>query len=100
VSSRNMDDIAAFLKKLKFKKATFGGYDKADVWKKIDLLQKEYRFAYQAQEERYRALLGERDALLEKAGIDNPFKDILPAETENAGEDIDPKLSAADKKQR
>ncbi len=57
-----MDDVAEVFKTLKFRKKLVGGVDEMDVWKKLDFVQKEYRSAYEMQEERYKALLAERDA--------------------------------------
>lgn len=56
-----MDEIAALLKELRFQKKIFGGVDERDVWKKLQLLQKEYRAAFEAQEERSKALLEDRE---------------------------------------
>lgn len=61
MSARNMEDIAEIFKGLRFKKKLFGGVDELDVWKKLDKLQKEYRSAYEKQQERYEALLQEKD---------------------------------------
>ena len=65
MSARNMEDVAEVFKTLKFRKKLIGGVDEMDVWKKLDLVQKEYRSAYEMQEERYKALLVERDAEIE-----------------------------------
>ena len=46
VSARNMEDVAEVFKTLKFRKKLIGGVDEMDVWKKLDLVQKEYRSAY------------------------------------------------------
>ena len=62
MAAKNMDDIAALLKGLRFRKRIIGGVDERDVWKKLELLQKEYRAAFDVQQERSRALLEERDA--------------------------------------
>lgn len=56
-----MDEIATLLKGLRFQKKIFGGVDERDVWKKLQLLQKEYRAAFEAQEERSKALLEDRE---------------------------------------
>lgn len=61
MSARNMDDIAEVFKELRFKKTLFGGVSEMDVWKKLDKLQKEYRSAYEMQQERYEARIQERD---------------------------------------
>ncbi|MCC8128059.1 MAG: hypothetical protein LIO92_11810 [Clostridiales bacterium] len=61
MSARNMEDIAEVFKTLKFKKALLGGVSEKDVWRQLDRLQKEYRSAYECQEERFGALLKERE---------------------------------------
>ena len=61
MAARNMEDIAEVFKTMKFKKTLLGGVSEKDVWKKLDKLQKEYRFAYEIQQERYEARLQERD---------------------------------------
>lgn len=61
MAAKSMDDIAALLKGLRFRKKLLGGVDERDVWKKLELLQKEYRLAFDAQQERSKALLGERE---------------------------------------
>lgn len=66
MSARDMNEVAEFIKTMKFKKKTFGGVDEADVWRKIDLLQQEYETAYIAQEERYKALIIERNKVIQQ----------------------------------
>ncbi len=61
MAARNMDDIAEVFKSLRFRKSFLGGVNEKSVWKQLDKLQKEYRSAYEMQEERYKALLQERD---------------------------------------
>ena len=61
MGARNMEDIAEVFKGLKFRKQIIGGVSEMDVWKKLDQLQKEYRSAYEMQEERFKALIQERD---------------------------------------
>ena len=62
MAAKSMDDIAALLLGLRFRKKIIGGVDERDVWRQLDRLQKEYRSAFDAQQERSRALLEERDA--------------------------------------
>lgn len=64
MAAKSMDEIAILLKKLHFKKKLFGGVDEADVWKQLEALQKEYRAAFDAQQERNYALLRERDMVI------------------------------------
>lgn len=61
MTARNMDDMAELFQTLRFKKALIGGVRERDVWKQLDRLQKEYRSAYEIQQERYDALLQERE---------------------------------------
>ena len=62
MSAKNMEEIAGWLKELKFRKKIIGGVDEANVWNKLDELQAQYQSAFDAQAERYQALLDERDA--------------------------------------
>lgn len=62
----NMEEIAEKLKKLKFRKKTFGGVDERDVWKKMSFLQEDYRNAFLVQHERDMALVEDRDRQIEK----------------------------------
>lgn len=64
MAAKSMEEIAEILKKLHFRKKLIGGVDEADVWKQLDMLQREYRNAYDAQEEYYQALLDERNAMI------------------------------------
>lgn len=61
MAAKNMDDIAEFLKNLRFKKKVFFGVDERYVWKQLEQLQREYRSAYEIMQERYEARLQERD---------------------------------------
>lgn len=61
MSARTMEDIAVLFRGLRFKKKIFGGVDEKDVWRQLDMIQKEYRSAYEMQQERYEARLQERD---------------------------------------
>ena len=59
MSAKNMEEIAGWLKELKFR---IGGVDEANGWQKLDELQALYLSAFDAQAARYQALLDERDA--------------------------------------
>lgn len=56
-SVRNLDDIAQYLKTVKFRKKMLGGLDEMDVWKKIRLLDEMYQQLYLLQDAKYQALL-------------------------------------------
>ena len=62
MSAKNMEEIAGWLKELKFRKKIICGVDEAIVWHKLDELQAQYQSAFDAQAERYQALLDQRDA--------------------------------------
>lgn len=76
MSAKTMEDITELLKKLRFRKKLVGGVDESDVWRQLDMLQKEYRAAYEAQEERLCALIDERDDIIDR----------LENQLDNAGE--------------
>ena len=64
MSAKSMTEIAALLEGLRFRKKLIGGVDEADVWRQLDMLQKEYRAAFDAQEAKYEALLNERNSMI------------------------------------
>lgn len=51
--------IAEWLKKVRFRKQLFGGVSEADVWKKLDELNRLYDAALAAERIRYETLLDE-----------------------------------------
>lgn len=61
MAAKNMDDIAEFFKTTRFQKKLIGGVSEKSVWKQLDLLQKEYRSAYEIQQGIYENLLQKRD---------------------------------------
>ena len=61
MAAKSMEEIADYLKKIKFRRNLIGGVDEADVWRQLEFLQKEYRSAFDAQEAWYQALVAERD---------------------------------------
>lgn len=61
MAAKSMEEIAAWLQEVKFRKKIIGGVDEANVWHKLDELQAQYQSAFDAQTERYQALLCERD---------------------------------------
>lgn len=82
MAAKNMEDIAELFKRLKFRKKVIGGVDEEDVWKKLELIQKEYQSAYDAQQEYYRALIDERNAMVTKLRKRN-FESAERAEGQN-----------------
>lgn len=63
---RTMQDIADALSAMKFRKKMFGGVEEADVWRKLESLQRTYQEVYDQQAAYYQALLDERDRELER----------------------------------
>lgn len=47
---RTMEDVATYIKGMRFRKKFFGGVDEADVWKQIEALHREYEAVFLAQE--------------------------------------------------
>lgn len=64
MAAKSMEDIAAVMKEMRFRKKIFGGVDEADVWRQLEKLQSEYRSAFEAQQEQSRALIQEREAII------------------------------------
>lgn len=60
-TSRTLEDVAQFIKELRFKKKLFGGVDEEDVWKKIEQLNKEYEAVFLAQELKHEQELSVRE---------------------------------------
>lgn len=74
MASQNLEDVAEFLKKMKFKKVTFGGLSEKDVWKKIEKLNEEYRSVFAVQEAGFRSLLREKDERIAELSRDRKDK--------------------------
>lgn len=51
------DKICEILSKMTFKKKFIGGVDPLDVWKKIEVLQREYERLYELQAQKYEAII-------------------------------------------
>lgn len=64
MSAKNMEDIAKVFETIHFRKKLFGGVDERVVWKQLEKLQAEYRSAYESQQQRYFALLEERENII------------------------------------
>lgn len=62
MSAKTMEEIAIWLQELRFRKRKLGGVDEEDVWKKLEQLHGEYLSAFDAQKERFSALIEERNA--------------------------------------
>lgn len=61
MAAKTMDEIAQLLQSVRFKHRLLGGVDEDDVWRIIDKLQHEYAAVLDAQAERNKALVEERD---------------------------------------
>lgn len=61
MAGKTMQDVAEFLKAMKFQKKLLGGVSEADVWRRLELLDEQYRAVFEAQRIRYETLLEERD---------------------------------------
>lgn len=57
MADKSMERIAQMLSEMKFKKKFIGGVSEMDVWKKLELLQKEYTRLYELQAQRYEAII-------------------------------------------
>ena len=61
MSSDGFDSLAELFSKLKFRRQIIGGLSEADVWKKLEEVQTEYRRLYDLQAAGYEAMLRERE---------------------------------------
>ncbi len=66
MAAKTMEEIAAQIKKLRFRKKLVGGVDEADVWKQLEQLNRDYRSAFEAREAYCQALLDERNRMVAK----------------------------------
>lgn len=60
MSAKHMEDIEALMRGLRFRKKLFGGIDEADVWRKMEMLHKEYQSAFDARRAQSLPLMGEK----------------------------------------
>ena len=61
MSSDRLEPLAELFTKLKFRRQILGGLSEADVWKKLELVQNEYRRLYDRQAAGYEARIRERE---------------------------------------
>lgn len=66
MDSAGMEEITAFIEKMKFSRKLFGGVDELDVLRQMEELQKLYRSVYERRVAYDRALLDEKDAVIRK----------------------------------
>ena len=61
MSSDRLEPLTELFSKLKFHRQILGGLSEADVWKKLEEVQTEYRRLYDLQAAGYEAKLKERE---------------------------------------
>ena len=61
-----MEDVALYLKQLRFKKKMFGGIQETDLWRKLEQLHREYLGVFAVQEALYEEQLAQKDARIAK----------------------------------
>ena len=61
MSSDRLEPLAELFTKLKFRRHIIGGLSEADVWKKLEEVQTEYRRLYDLQAAGYEAMPRERE---------------------------------------
>lgn len=83
MGAKSMEDIASMMKEMHFRKKIFGGVDEADVWRQLEKLQNEYRFAFEAQQEQNRALIREREIIISQLK-----RRLLEASSNRGGSDV------------
>ena len=80
MASDRLETLADLFKGLKFRRQIVGGLSEADVWKKLEEVQNEYRRLYEQQAAAYEARLTERDErihqLEDRLSADGNGKDL------------------------
>ena len=61
MASEDMEEVAQLFSDLRFRRQLIGGVSEADVWKKLEEVQTEYRRLYDLQAAGYEAKLKERE---------------------------------------
>lgn len=61
MASEDMEEIAQLFSGLKFRRQLIGGVSEADIWKKLELVQNEYRRLYDRQAAGFEARIRERE---------------------------------------
>ena len=61
MASEDMEYVAQLFSDLKFRRQLIGGVSEADVWKKLEQVQNEYRRLYDRQAAGYEARIRERE---------------------------------------
>ncbi len=87
--NHEQERIQKWLKRVRFKKAVFGGVKEADVWKKLLELNALYEAALSAERARYDALLAERTGLEEQADYDEQDDEAYEDQEDDDYEDQD-----------
>ena len=64
MAAKNMEDVALFMKQLRFKKKLFGGVQEMDVWRKLEQLHQQYECVFTVQQALFEQQLAEKDALI------------------------------------
>lgn len=63
---KNMNDVAEFIRNMKFKRQFFNGVNELDVLKQMEALQQLYQSVYDQQAVHFQALLAEKEKQIER----------------------------------
>lgn len=63
---KQLEDIAAYIESLSFRKKLLFGVDEGDVWKKIQQLHGYYQEVMTLQEEKYQAVIEEKNKEIQR----------------------------------
>lgn len=61
MAAKTMDDVALYMKQLRFKKKIFGGVLEMDVWRKLEQLHHQYQTVFTVQQALYEQQLEQKD---------------------------------------
>lgn len=62
MAATNMEEIALYIKQMRFKKKMFGGVQEMDVWRKVEQLHQQYESVFAVQQALYQQQLAQKDA--------------------------------------
>ena len=80
MSSDRLEPLAELFSKLKFRRQIIGGLSEADVWKKLEEVQTEYRRLYELQAAGYEARLKEREDRIRQ--LENELSEVCGSRNE------------------
>ena len=64
MAAKNMEEVALYIKQLKFRKKLLGGVQEMDVWRKLEQLHQQYESVLTVQQALYEQQLAQKDEII------------------------------------